>query len=119
MKVPFPQYKVFNRRYQGKDEYGKRKYKFVLENTEVDKLTNSTKKSQAKLDFYVGSSESCQIDSGGPLYIFEDKKAYQVGVVSHGGDDCGGFNQPGVYASLNYKKNLDWVVENSKSGSCP
>jgi len=119
-KMEFPKYKVFNRKYNGKDKKGKRQYKFEPEGEKVDKMKDSKTKSQSKLDFYIGFSDSCSGDSGGPLFMFEkDKKVYQVGVVSRGGADCGGFNQPGIYASLNYKKNLDWVVESSKSGTCP
>jgi len=119
LKLPFPKYKVYNREFNGKDSKGKSKYKFNLEATKDDKLMDAKTKSQRELDFYIGFSDSCQGDSGGPLFMFEDKKAYQVGVVSRGGADCGGFNQAGIYGSLNNKENLDWVVENSKSGTCP
>ena len=44
-----------------------------------------------------------------------DQRAYVVGVVSRG-DDCAGFNQPGIYTNI--KEYLDWIEENSKDGSC-
>ena len=44
-----------------------------------------------------------------------DERAYVVGVVSRG-DDCAGFNQPGIYT--NVKEYLSWIEENSKDGHC-
>ena len=44
-----------------------------------------------------------------------DERAYVVGVVSRG-DDCAGFNQPGIYT--NVKEYLSWIEENSKDGQC-
>ena len=39
-----------------------------------------------------------------------------VGVVSRG-DDCAGFNQPGIYTDVS--KYLDWIEKHTKDGSCP
>jgi len=32
------------------------------------------------------------------------------------GDDCAGFNQPGIYTDI--FKERQWILENSKDGSC-
>ena len=48
--------------------------------------------------------------------LFTDGKAHVIGVVSRG-DDCAGFNQPGVYTSVS--KYLDWIEKHTKDGSCP
>ena len=50
-----------------------------------------------------------------PYIILLDGKAYLVGVFSRG-DECGSFNQPGIYTStLEY---IDWIVDNSKEEEC-
>lgn len=65
------------------------------------------------MDYYLGGTDSCTGDSGGPVYTFHKtkrgKKAYLVGVVSRG-YDCAGFNQPGIYTDVfKYKK---WIKRN-------
>ena len=65
--------------------------------------------------FYIGGTDSCQGDSGGPLYKFVNGKAYIIGVVSRG-DDCAGFNQPGIYTDVSKFRN--WIYENTKDGGC-
>ena len=73
------------------------------------------KPDQASLGYYLGDTDSCQGDSGGPLYKFMGNKVYIVGVVSRG-DDCAGFNQPGIYTDVaKYKK---WILKHSYDGSC-
>jgi len=114
-KQPFEKFPIYNRS-PGKIVNGKRIYKFTKIGEEVNNAI--VKKSHRKLDFYVSFSDSCSGDSGGPLFRFEDGKAYQYGLVSRGGKDCGGVNQPGLYSSVNHKPHLDWIVENAKSGSC-
>jgi len=116
-KHEFPKYQVFERKYAGRDyATGRSRYQFVPEGKgELQKLGVS--EAHQKLNFYLGYSDSCSGDSGGPLFMFVDKKLYQYGVVSHG-EECGGWNQPGIYVSLAHKPNLDWVLENSKDGSC-
>ena len=47
--------------------------------------------------------------------IFSDGRASLVGVVSRG-DDCAGFNQPGIYTNI--KEYVSWIRENSQDGSC-
>lgn len=88
----------------------------------------------AELNYYLGNTDSCQGDSGGPLYKFHgkaklnvsiidkgsnfsatDKKAYLIGVVSRG-DDCAGFNQPGIYTDVSKFRN--WILETISDGSC-
>ena len=78
------------------------------------------KPEHVKMGYYLGDTDSCQGDSGGPLYKFvKDKagqdRAYLVGVVSRG-DDCAGFNQPGIYTDVTKYK--DWILEHTKDGSC-
>ena len=78
------------------------------------------KPEHVKMGYYLGETDSCQGDSGGPLYKFvKDKRgrnrAYLVGVVSRG-DDCAGFNQPGIYTDV--QKYKDWILEHTKDGSC-
>ena len=49
------------------------------------------------------------------VYFFLDGKASLVGVFSRG-DECGSFNQPGIYTNtLEY---IDWITNNSKDGEC-
>ena len=78
------------------------------------------KPEHVKMGYYLGETDSCQGDSGGPLYKFvKDKRgrdrAYLVGVVSRG-DDCAGFNQPGIYTDV--QKYKDWILEHTEDGSC-
>ena len=48
-------------------------------------------------------------------FIFLEGKAYLVGVFSRG-DECGSFNQPGIYTNtLEY---IDWITNNSKNSEC-
>ena len=49
-------------------------------------------------------------------FAFSDGRAHVVGVVSRG-DDCAGFNQPGIYTDVS--KYLDWIEKHTKDGSCP
>lgn len=45
-------------------------------------------------------------DSGGPMIIYEENTAYQIGVTSFG-DGCGKHGIPGVYAEVsNY---VPWI----------
>ena len=78
------------------------------------------KPEHVKMGYYLGETDSCQGDSGGPLYKFVRgtagrNKAYLVGVVSRG-DDCAGFNQPGIYTDVaKYRKWINW---HTRDGSC-
>ena len=75
----------------------------------------ATTQAHKDLGYYLGHTDSCQGDSGGPLYRFYKGKAYVVGVVSRG-DECAGFNQPGIYTDVyKYKK---WILKYTKGGSC-
>ena len=67
------------------------------------------------MNYYLGHSDSCQGDSGGPLYRFLNGKAYLVGVVSRG-DECAGFNQPGIYTDIS--KQRQWILKNTRDGTC-
>ena len=73
------------------------------------------KPEHVKMGYYLGETDSCQGDSGGPLYKFVKDRAYLVGVVSRG-DDCAGFNQPGIYTDV--QKYKDWILEHTEDGSC-
>ena len=73
------------------------------------------KPEHVKMGYYLGETDSCQGDSGGPLYKFVKGQAYIVGVVSRG-DDCAGFNQPGIYTDV--QKYKDWILEHTEDGSC-
>merc|ERR1719219_2067393 len=62
----------------------------------------------------LGSSDCCQVDSGGPMTVVEDGKYTVVGVVSYG-SGCAS-TTPGVYARVtNY---LSWISSNTKDGDC-
>ena len=61
-------------------------------------------KKHKDLKYYIGGTDSCKGDSGGPLYKFAknkngEKRAYLVGVVSRGAG-CAKFNRPGVYTDV-------------------
>ena len=61
-------------------------------------------KKHKDLKYYLGGTDSCTGDSGGPLYTFAkdkngEKRAYQVGVVSRG-KDCAKLNNPGIYTDV-------------------
>ena len=47
--------------------------------------------------------------------FFTDGKAHVIGVVSRG-DDCAGFNQPGIYTEVS--KFLDWIEQHTKDATC-
>lgn len=101
MKFNFPEYEIYNRSYVGKyfDDNGKKhsKYKYTFVGTETDTLDGP--KGLKKLGFYLGFSDTCTGDSGGPLYQFVDGKVYQIGLVSRGmSRDCAGQNEPGIYS---------------------
>jgi len=118
MKFNFPKYEIYNRSYVGKKEDGKNQYRYTLVGTDVDKLDGTPE--LQKLGFYLGFSDTCTGDSGGPLYQFVDGRVIQVGVVSRGIElNCAGQNKPGVYTSLINKETLEWVQRKSGSGKCP
>ena len=54
-------------------------------------------------------------DSGGPIYLWSNSRAYLIGVVSRG-KDCALFNHPGIYTRIT--KQLPWILQNIKSGNC-
>ncbi|XP_059083883.1 uncharacterized protein LOC131881128 [Tigriopus californicus] len=66
-------------------------------------------------EFYIGGSDSCKGDSGGPLFIWQANKAYLIGVVSRG-KGCAGFNRPGIYTRIT--KKLKWIRKYTQSGNC-
>lgn len=118
-KQEFPKYWVYHRSPKRRKKLNHKEYnfKFVAEKTYEIKSS----KVHDDLDYYIGYSDTCQGDSGGPLYSFgKDGKAYQYALVSRGGGsvECAGLNQPGIYTSLAHKPNLDWVLKNSRSGTC-
>ena len=54
-------------------------------------------------------------DSGGPIYLWNNSRAYLIGIVSRG-KDCALFNHPGIYTRIT--KQVSWILENIKSGNC-
>ena len=77
-------------------------------------------KKHRDLKYYIGGTDSCKGDSGGPLYKFDKnkygkKRAYLVGVVSRG-NNCAKLNRPGVYTDVyKYKR---WILDNTREGTC-
>ncbi|CAG7818269.1 unnamed protein product [Allacma fusca] len=57
-----------------------------------------------------GGKDSCNRDSGGPLYFKKDGKQILVGITSHG-NGCGLKGWPGVYTRVS--KFLQWMKETS------
>ncbi|MCL1037273.1 trypsin-like serine protease [Shewanella submarina] len=51
--------------------------------------------------------DSCNGDSGGPLFMKRDGQYYQTGIVSWGAQVCASDNLPGVYVRVS--KMLDWI----------
>lgn len=69
---------------------------------------------------FFGGRDSCQGDSGSPLWKWvggttNKKRAVLIGVVSRG-IGCARFNRPGIYARVKFY--LDWIVNNSGEGRC-
>ncbi|CAL4085529.1 unnamed protein product, partial [Meganyctiphanes norvegica] len=59
--------------------------------------------------------DSCGGDSGGPMYVFENNKYVQVGVVSYGSSSgCASTAYPGVYARVS--KALTWIATTTANG---
>ena len=62
--------------------------------------------------------DSCQVDSGGPMWKWigkENPTATIIGVVSRG-EGCARQDSPGIYTRV--KRFLPWIHENSESGKC-
>ncbi|MCL2913760.1 trypsin-like serine protease [Shewanella corallii] len=53
--------------------------------------------------------DSCNGDSGGPLFMKRDGQYYQTGIVSWGARVCASENLPGVYVRVS--KMLDWIYK--------
>jgi len=52
--------------------------------------------------------DSCNADSGGPLYAFDGaSRAYQIGLVSWGSAACALANKPGVYTRIS--SHIGWI----------
>jgi secreted trypsin-like serine protease len=58
-----------------------------------------------------GGKDSCQDDSGGPLFFKKDQGYVLHGVVSHG-DGCAAAGKDGVYARVSYF--IDWIQDKTK-----
>merc|ERR1711913_278393 len=75
------------------------------------------------LDFMIGGKDTCNGDSGGPLWVREDEGgalpiAYLVGVVSSGSGagHCAVANSPGLYVRV--KNYLARIKKHAASGAC-
>ena len=55
--------------------------------------------------------DSCNGDSGGPLFMKKGGQFYQTGIVSWGAQVCASDNLPGVYVRVS--KMLDWIYGES------
>lgn len=117
LKLPFPKHKIYERKFVKPFNATENVYKFVFKKEEVDHLDKPEE--IVKLGFYIGYSDSCEGDSGGPLYQFVGGKAFQRGIVSRGANQEGGCavsESPGIYTQVH--SFIDWIVKNSKSGTC-
>jgi len=118
LKFQFPKYKVYDRQFVKKLNSTTNQYKFVHLKDEVDYLNRP--EAIQKLGYYIGYSDSCEGDSGGPLYQFVDGKAYQRGIVSRGTDQntggCATSDAPGIYTQV--YSFLKWIKEKSNTGTC-
>ena len=59
----------------------------------------------------LGGKDSCEVDSGGPLWFEDNGKNYQVGIVSHG-FGCARPDAPGVYTRITHYRN--WIEKHMK-----
>jgi len=72
-------------------------------------------------DYYVAGTDSCNGDSGGPVYRWINGVPTLVAVVTRGfgsnqKDGCAELNFPGIYTRT--AKFLTWIKENSADGLC-
>jgi len=116
MKHKFQQEVHFRRRHtKKKDGNNKRIYKYEL--MEKKKAHLGVNKQQQELDYYLGFSDTCLGDSGGPFFQFDEEgKAIQTGLVASGSDKCSAMNQPAIMTNL--KKYTRWIKKHAKKGSC-
>jgi len=107
---------TFKRTWRKKtDENGKRIYEYVLLTNET--AYGSVNPKQRKLDYYIGFSDQCGGDSGGPFFYFDDKnRAIQTGIVGSGSEQCGALNHPGIMTKVPYF--IKWIHKNTKGASC-
>jgi len=76
------------------------------------------------LDYMIGGKDSCEGDSGGPLWTREatgeggEFLAYLVGVVSArlDGEDCAKLNSPAFYTRV--KHYVKWIKKHATGGDC-
>ena len=59
--------------------------------------------------------DSCNGDSGGPLFCVEDGRQVLYGIVSSGGKNCGNAAQPGIYSTV--ANVLPWIKKETNKGS--
>jgi len=72
-------------------------------------------------EYYISGTDSCNGDSGGPVYRWVDGVPTLIAVVARGwgsgdSDGCAELNFPGIYTRT--AKFLDWIQENAADGNC-
>jgi len=114
IKIPYPETKEY-RRYLNDTNSGLNETKYIYKYTGTVPNKLSAKGLQAEMNYYLGHSDSCTGDSGGPLWQFIDGRATVIGVVSRG-DDCASFNSPGIYTKIH--PHLDWINDHISEYNC-
>jgi len=89
----------------------------IIKNSECSKkITAYTIKSNQLCAGGDKGKDSCNGDSGGPLFLMEREsfdapmRYTVIGVVSYGANDCGQPEMPGVYSRTSYF--LPWIMQN-------
>jgi len=91
------------RRYQGELRAFPTKYFYKARRKSNKNKQLAQLPKEYKFNWYLGGKDTCSGDSGGPVWRIADiegeKRAVQIGVVSRG-NQCAGFNNPGIYGRV-------------------